>query len=173
MFLIFTTQLYNVLCNYTAILFISCQEGSIATEIFPTPNTPLSSLPVGSKEPHALTEVAGPGAFRRLRQTSLAGVVRIPLLLRITDAINDTARVWLQNEKKHHLLNFNSTSGIDIHSFNSRLCRNPFQNNYKYVRWRCYAGLPWRRRKKGPLPRLAYDQRPYIIETMHSYTLPM
>ena len=48
-FLIFTTQLYSCLCNYNAIVFISLQEGSIATGILPTPNTPLSSLPVGSK----------------------------------------------------------------------------------------------------------------------------
>ena len=26
---------------------------------------------------------------------------------------------------------------------------------------------------KGLLVRVEYDQRPYIIETMHSYTLPM
>ena len=48
-FLIFTTQLCTCLCNYNAIVFISCQEGSIATGILPAPNTPLSSLPVGSK----------------------------------------------------------------------------------------------------------------------------
>ena len=48
-FLIFTTQLYSCFCNYNAIDFISCQEGSIATGVLPTSNTPLSSLPVGSK----------------------------------------------------------------------------------------------------------------------------
>ena len=48
-FLIFTTQLYSYLCNYPVILFIYRQEGSIATGILPTPNTYLSSLPVGSK----------------------------------------------------------------------------------------------------------------------------
>ena len=49
MFLIFTTQLYSCLCNYNAIIFISLQEGSIATGILLTPNTSLSSLPVGIK----------------------------------------------------------------------------------------------------------------------------
>ena len=48
-FLIFTTQLYSCLCNYNAKVFISCQEGSIATGILSTPNIPLSSLPVCSK----------------------------------------------------------------------------------------------------------------------------
>ena len=48
-FLIFTTQLYWCLCNYNSIAFISWQDGSIATGILPTPNTSLSSLPVGSK----------------------------------------------------------------------------------------------------------------------------
>ena len=48
-FLIFTTQLYSCLCNYNSIVFISWQEESIATEIFPIPNTSLSSLLLGSK----------------------------------------------------------------------------------------------------------------------------
>ena len=48
-FLIFTTKLCACLCNCNAIVFISSQEGSIATGILQTPNTPLSSLPVGSK----------------------------------------------------------------------------------------------------------------------------
>ena len=48
-FLIFTTQLYSCSCKYSTTVFIFWQEGSIATGIFPTPNTSLSSLPVGSK----------------------------------------------------------------------------------------------------------------------------
>ena len=38
-----------MLCGCNAITFIFWQEGSIATGILPTPNTSLSSLPVGSK----------------------------------------------------------------------------------------------------------------------------
>ena len=41
LFLNFTTQLYSCLYN--------SNEGSIATGILPTPNTPLSSLLVGRK----------------------------------------------------------------------------------------------------------------------------
>ena len=37
------------MCNYNAIFFVLLQEGSIATGILPTRNTPLSSLLVGSK----------------------------------------------------------------------------------------------------------------------------
>ena len=48
-FLNFTTQLYACLCNDNVIVFISWQEGSIATGILPSHNTPLSSLPVDSK----------------------------------------------------------------------------------------------------------------------------
>ena len=48
-FLVFTTQLYSYVCNYHVIFFIYWQEGSIATGILPTPNTSLTSLPVGSK----------------------------------------------------------------------------------------------------------------------------
>ena len=51
-FLILTTQLYSCLCNYNVIVFISWQKGSMATEIFPNLNTPLASLPVGSKIPN-------------------------------------------------------------------------------------------------------------------------
>ena len=47
----FTTQLCSYLCNYPVIFFIYLQERSIATGILPTPNTSLSSLPVGSKLP--------------------------------------------------------------------------------------------------------------------------
>ena len=54
-FLIFTTPLYSYLCNYPAICFIYLQEGSIATGIFPTPNTSLSSLPGDSKDILTLT----------------------------------------------------------------------------------------------------------------------
>ena len=43
----FTYQLYTFSCMYDALLCIDQQEGSIATELFPALNTPLSSLPVG------------------------------------------------------------------------------------------------------------------------------
>ena len=45
----FTTEPYPCVCNYNAIVLIFGQEGSIATGILLTPNTPLSPLPVGSK----------------------------------------------------------------------------------------------------------------------------
>ena len=61
-FLIFTTKLYTSSCNYNAIIFTSRQGGSIATGILPTPNTPLSSLPVGSNTPpYYLCRVQGAG----------------------------------------------------------------------------------------------------------------
>ena len=47
MFLIFTTQLYSYMCNYNAIHVFPYTH--IATAILPTPNTSLSSLPMGSK----------------------------------------------------------------------------------------------------------------------------
>ena len=50
-FLIFTSHLY------------SCLEGRIATAILPAPNTPLSSLPVGSKP--AVSRPTRPLAVRR------------------------------------------------------------------------------------------------------------
>ena len=56
-FLIFTTQIYTCLCNYNATFLTSKQEGSIATGILLTPNTPLSSLPVGSKTKEHLLEL--------------------------------------------------------------------------------------------------------------------
>ena len=49
MFHMFTTQLYSCFCSYNATVFIYWREGSIATGILQTPNTSLSSLPVGSK----------------------------------------------------------------------------------------------------------------------------
>ena len=47
-FLIFTTKLKNVHAIIMQVS-ISYQGGSIATRILPVPNTPLSSLPLGSK----------------------------------------------------------------------------------------------------------------------------
>ena len=52
LFLNFTTKLYSCLVKYDAIVYISWQEGRIATGI---PMIPLSSLPVGSKPQVCLT----------------------------------------------------------------------------------------------------------------------
>ena len=49
MFLIFATQIHSFICNYNALFCIYGQEGSIVTVIILTPNTPPSSLSVGSK----------------------------------------------------------------------------------------------------------------------------
>ena len=43
-------HVYANIIYYNAIVFISRQEGSIATVILPTHRTPLSSLPVGRNE---------------------------------------------------------------------------------------------------------------------------
>ena len=48
-FLFLLSTYFHVYAIYNALAFISSQEGSIATGILTTPNTPLSSLPVGSK----------------------------------------------------------------------------------------------------------------------------
>ena len=52
-----TSPIYACIFICNAIVFISLPEGSIATGILPTPNTPLSSLPVGSIYVFILTYV--------------------------------------------------------------------------------------------------------------------